>query len=74
VADHGPGIPVQEQDRIFDPFFRGRRAVQDQTRGTGLGLNLVKTIVEAHGGSISVTSDPENGTAFTVRLPAASGV
>ncbi|MGH9666319.1 MAG: sensor histidine kinase, partial [Bryobacteraceae bacterium] len=49
VTDHGPGIPAEERERIFDPFFRGRRAVRDQVHGTGLGLNLVKTIVEAHG-------------------------
>jgi signal transduction histidine kinase len=71
VADHGPGIPPDEQRRIFDPFFRGRRAVEDQVHGTGLGLNLVKSIVEAHGGSISVASEPAKGTEFTIRLPAA---
>ena len=46
---------------IFDPFFRGRRAVQDQVHGTGLGLNLVKKIVEAHGGTIRVHSEPMKG-------------
>jgi signal transduction histidine kinase len=71
VADHGPGIPPDEQGRIFDPFFRGRRAVEDQVHGTGLGLNLVKSIVEAHGGSIRVASEPAKGTEFTIRLPAA---
>ncbi|MDQ6699263.1 MAG: HAMP domain-containing histidine kinase, partial [Acidobacteriota bacterium] len=72
VADHGPGIPLEEQEHIFDPFFRGRRAVQDQIHGTGLGLNLVKKIVEAHGGTIRVESEPMKGTAFIVRIPAAS--
>jgi signal transduction histidine kinase len=71
VADHGPGIPRDEQGRIFDPFFRGRRAVEEQVHGTGLGLNLVKSIVEAHGGSIRVASEPAKGTEFTIRLPAA---
>ena len=52
VADRGPGIPADEIDHVFDPFFRGRRAIQDQVHGTGLGLNLVKRIVEAHGGSL----------------------
>jgi signal transduction histidine kinase len=70
VADHGPGIPAEEQQHIFDPFFRGRRAIQDQVHGTGLGLNLVKKIVEAHGGSIRVKSEPSRGTEFIVRLPA----
>src|SRR5580700_9816333 len=58
VADHGPGIPADEQEHIFEPFFRGRRAVQDQIHGTGLGLNLTKRIVEAHGGTIRVKSAP----------------
>ncbi len=71
VADRGPGIPADEQSRIFEPFFRGRRAVQDQIHGTGLGLNLVKKIVEAHGGAISVHSEPMKGTEFTIRIPAA---
>jgi signal transduction histidine kinase len=71
VADRGPGIPADEQPRVFDAFFRGRRAVQDQVHGTGLGLNLVKKIVEAHGGSVGVESAPGQGTAFIVRLPAA---
>jgi len=71
VADRGPGIPLDEQPHIFDPFFRGRRAVQDQVHGTGLGLNLVKKIVEAHGGTIHVRSEPMQATEFVVRIPAA---
>jgi signal transduction histidine kinase len=71
VADHGPGIPADEQAHIFDPFFRGRRAIQDQVHGTGLGLNLVKRIVEAHGGTIRVMSQPMQGAVFIVRIPAA---
>jgi signal transduction histidine kinase len=73
VADHGPGIPAEEQEHIFDPFFRGQRAIQDQVHGTGLGLNLVKKIVEAHGGAIRVKSEPAKGAEFIVRLPALSG-
>jgi len=71
VIDRGPGIPADEQGHIFDPFFRGARAVQDQIHGTGLGLSLVKKIVEAHGGSIRVKSEPMKGSEFIVRLPAA---
>jgi signal transduction histidine kinase len=70
VADHGPGIPEDEQEHVFDPFFRGRRALQDQVHGTGLGLNLVKRIVEAHGGSIGMKSAAMKGTEFTIRIPA----
>jgi signal transduction histidine kinase len=71
VADHGPGIPEEEQRHIFDPFFRGARALRDQIHGTGLGLSLVKKIVEAHGGSIRVESAPLRGTEFIMRIPAA---
>jgi signal transduction histidine kinase len=76
VADRGPGIPEDEQKRIFDAFFRGKRANQEQIHGAGLGLNLVKKIVEAHGGTIRVESKPDEGAQFIVRLPAApaSGV
>jgi signal transduction histidine kinase len=75
VADHGPGIPQDEQEHIFDPFFRGKRAVEDQVHGTGLGLNLVKKIVEAHGGTIRVKSEPMKGAEFIVLIPeAAAGV
>jgi signal transduction histidine kinase len=73
VADRGPGIPKEEQKRVFDPFFRGRRAVQDQVHGAGLGLNLARRIVEAHGGSITVKSQPMKGTEFAIRLPIAPG-
>ena len=71
VADRGPGIPADERDSIFDPFFRGKRALQDQVHGTGLGLSLVKGIVEAHGGSISVNSGDGKGTEFVIRVPVA---
>jgi signal transduction histidine kinase len=71
VADRGPGIPEDEQKHIFEPFFRGRRAVEDQIHGAGLGLNLAKKIVEAHGGGIRVKSAPMKGTEFIVRIPAA---
>ena len=70
VGDRGPGIPTDEQRHIFDPFFRGRRAVRDQIHGSGLGLNLVKRIVEEHGGSIRVKSEPGRLTEFLVRIPA----
>ncbi len=70
VADRGPGIPAEEQSQVFDPFFRGARAVQDQVHGTGLGLSLVKKIVEAHGGSIRVKSEPMHGAEFIMTIPA----
>jgi signal transduction histidine kinase len=71
VADHGPGIPPDELERIFDPFFRGKRALEDQIHGTGLGLSLAKEVVEAHGGTIFVHSEPSRGTEFVIHIPAA---
>lgn len=73
VEDRGQGIPRGEIGQVFEPFFRGRRAVKDQIHGTGLGLSLAKRIVEAHDGSIAVASEVGKGTQFTVRLPAAPG-
>jgi signal transduction histidine kinase len=71
ISDRGPGIPADEQGDIFNPFVRGRRAQQDQIHGTGLGLNLVKRIVEAHQGEIRLQSEPGRGAAFIMRIPAA---
>src|ERR1019366_2367932 len=56
VADPRPGIPPDQQKPIFEPFFRGRRAIEDQIHGAGLGLNLAMKIVEAHSGTIRVKS------------------
>jgi signal transduction histidine kinase len=71
ISDRGPGIPDDEQGRVFDAFYRGRKAVLDQVHGTGLGLHLVKSIVEAHGGTVSLESQPGEGSTFIVRIPAA---
>ena len=70
VADRGPGIPEEEQKEIFKPFTRGAVAQSRQVRGSGLGLSLAREIVEAHGGTIAVSSRPGSGAIFTVRLPA----
>jgi signal transduction histidine kinase len=71
VTDHGPGIPPEEREYIFDPFFRGQRPLNDQIHGTGLGLNLVKRIIEAHGGTVAVRDNSGPGVEFIVRLPVA---
>jgi signal transduction histidine kinase len=67
VSDTGAGIPASELPRIWDRLFRGDTSRTE--RGLGLGLSLVKAIVEAHGGRVEVTSAPGNGSTFRVRLP-----
>jgi signal transduction histidine kinase len=67
VRDTGPGIPVDELPRIFDRLFRGDTSRTE--RGLGLGLSLVKAVVEAHGGRVDVVSGPGRGSVFTVSLP-----
>ena len=67
VRDTGAGIPPDEISRIWDRLFRGDTSRAE--RGLGLGLSLVKAIVEAHGGTVGVTSEPGRGSTFTVLLP-----
>jgi signal transduction histidine kinase len=70
VQDHGLGISAEDLPRVFDAFFRGERSRSRDTGGVGLGLTLAKRIVEAHGGTIDVTSSPGAGTCVRVALPA----
>ncbi|MGA9771165.1 MAG: HAMP domain-containing sensor histidine kinase [Blastocatellia bacterium] len=74
VEDRGLGINPAELPHVFEPFFRGREVIDAQIHGSGLGLSLVKHIIEAHGGRISVKSAERQGSAFTIHLPAATGV
>lgn len=69
VEDHGPGIEKKELKSIFRPFHRGKKALNDQIHGFGLGLALVKRIVAAHSGTVNVHSSGL-GTCFTIRIPA----
>jgi signal transduction histidine kinase len=73
VSDRGIGIATPDQARIFDPFYRAPEVVAAQIQGAGLGLSLVKRIVEAHRGRIAVKSSLGEGSAFIVTLPLASG-
>ena len=72
IQDNGPGIPSEERELIFHPFFRGKRATQDQVRGTGLGLHLARRIIEAHGGTLDLRCIPGQGTEFLATIPAIS--
>jgi signal transduction histidine kinase len=69
VADRGIGIEKTDQKRIFEQFFRAEDSLVHETKGSGLGLSLVRHIVEAHGGSVEVVSAPGHGSTFTLVFP-----
>jgi two-component system, OmpR family, phosphate regulon sensor histidine kinase PhoR len=72
VSDNGPGIAGAEQKRIFDKFYRAKDPLDRTIEGSGLGLSMVKHIVKAHGGRVTVASQPGHGAAFTMALPVAA--
>ena len=72
VTDQGLGIPADEQERIFERFYRVDTARSRATGGTGLGLAIVKHVADNHGGHVSVWSEVGRGSTFTIELPAAS--
>src|SRR6516164_1154365 len=69
VIDHGIGIPTSEQAKIFEKFYRACDPLVHNTKGSGLGLSLVRHIVEAHGGEVGVESSPGKGSKFVITLP-----
>jgi signal transduction histidine kinase len=69
VIDHGIGIPVNEQHKIFEKFYRVGDPLVHNTKGSGLGLSLVQHIAQAHGGDVGVDSSPGAGSKFTITLP-----
>lgn len=71
VQDEGPGIPLEEQERLFRPFSRGVSGLEGGQQGSGLGLYIARSLVELHGGRISVRSERGSGSAFSITLPAA---
>ena len=73
VQDRGVGIPRAEHEKIFEKFYRGRHAADMNVQGVGIGLALVKHVVENHGGTVSVESAPDEGSRFRLSLPKAEG-
>jgi signal transduction histidine kinase len=70
IEDSGPGIAPEDLSRIFQRFYRGQR---HEGEGLGLGLYIVRKLVEAHGGSAAATSEVGRGSTFTFTLPAIAG-
>ncbi|MGZ4314531.1 MAG: sensor histidine kinase, partial [Gaiellaceae bacterium] len=69
ISDTGIGISEEDQQRLFERFFRASEATEQAIQGTGLGLSITAAIAEGHGGTIEVTSEVGRGTTFTVVLP-----
>jgi two-component system, OmpR family, sensor kinase len=69
VRDHGPGLPTEDADMLFERFWRAGQGRERGPAGAGLGLSIVAAIVAAHGGAVSATNAPGGGAAFKVRLP-----
>ena len=69
VADDGPGVPPELHAKVFERFYRADESRTRATGGAGLGLAIVASVVEAHGGTVALESPPGGGAAFVVRLP-----
>lgn len=72
VSDHGPGIPASEREKIFERFYRLGSELRRETPGVGIGLSIVRHVVEAHGGRVRVESEVGQGSRFTIELPQGS--
>ena len=69
IRDHGSGIPESELEKVFNPMFRGEDSRNRNSGGAGLGLNVARRILEAHGGAISARNHPDGGAEFELRVP-----
>lgn len=69
VQDEGGGIPDEDLDRIFDRYYRSKPGIRGEVSGSGVGLAVVKTTVEEHGGTVTAANKPEGGAVFTIELP-----
>ena len=72
VTDTGEGIPQDEQELVFSPYYRSANADGRQHGGTGLGLSIARYLAELHGGALDLKSEPGVGSVFTLRLPASA--
>jgi two-component system sensor histidine kinase SenX3 len=73
VTDQGEGLSPEDQERVFERFYRVDAARSRHTGGTGLGLSIVKHVVSNHGGEVTLWSQPGQGSTFTLRLPEMEG-
>ena len=73
VRDRGPGVPAVQVGRVFQPFFRGERELTRRTKGTGIGLALVKGLVEQMGGRVQARNHPGGGFEVSIALPVGVG-
>jgi len=71
VTDHGPGLTQEQASRVFERFYRADQARGRRTGGSGLGLAIVAALVDAHGGTVSVDTEPAHGATFRITLPLA---
>ena len=69
IVDHGPGIPLEEQQKIFEKFYRGSNVTGLGIRGSGMGLSITKRVADMHGGEVRLESSPGKGSTFTLRIP-----
>ena len=73
MTDQGEGLSPEDQERVFERFYRVDAARSRHTGGTGLGLSIVKHVVANHGGEVTLWSKPGQGSTFTIRLPELEG-